>query len=558
MASTKISLQEDSILKLILEFLTTRKLYKAARALEKEASIVNCPYSENVTFLRELVLDGEWDAVEDFAQPLDEMQDFDCRRFHYLVTKQKYLEILFEKCEGNVKDEQALRDSLVSCLNSLQKYCPFKDQFNKLYWYLSVPSLREEPEFSKWNVDSSRMVLFEEIISLLKPIMPLSSSEQNSSTTQRLLDLVSEGLLYENCIEFCQKQAMHKTTDSDFNLTEIRTDFFRVQQPKSCGNFYSWLHSLAPESFVIPFEELNIEVELERQKRTRACVDIKNNALSRSLTLESGTPYKSLYNGCRKDERRRPSDWKGVVHHDQFEFNIKDVSQSCADFDFLVSTDKDLSDPVGEVGDKLFTEEVAVPKPKMECDSRFKTSQSPIKMRKNQQEVVLQRLEEHKRRQQELHQQLAEMTANLGKENGNLETLNVNGDNNEVTSGKSFEALQKSKESFRFLNETYKSPKASISSTNNIVNSASVRGKKDTGERLKALVDENKHFVFPQPTPSSRPQRISIPDESHMGNDSSQSLSMPTSATVPKTPVNNVLPPGLVNLTDGSGVFNTR
>ena len=555
MASTKISLQEDNILKLVLELLSSRKLYKATRALEKEANVVNCPYSDSIKFLRELVLDGEWEAVEDFAQPLEEIQEFDCRKFHFLVTKQKYLETLFEKCESNVEDKQALRDSLVACLNLLEKYSPLKDEYNKLYWYLSVPSLRDEPEFSNWNVDLSRMVLFEEIVTLLKAFIPVNEknlSSKDVATEDRLLSLLSKGLLYENCIDFCQKQAMHRTSASDFSVTNVQTDFFRAQSPHSSGNFYSWLHSLPPETFVTPFEQLSIKVEVEKPRQTRALLNMKNNSLSRSLTFESRTPTKNLFPGSVRVEKKRLSD--GQARYGKFDFNSRDVSQSWADFDMIGTTsDKQRIPVIGE--EDTFPGKVK--EDQLDDEDQFKTILSPRKMRNNQQETVLQRLEEHKKRQQELHRQLAEMTASLaiedGKEAWGEKDAGVlsNGvaSNDTFSSSKSSEVLRKSKESFRFLNEGYKSPKVDMNTSNDSANAMPMKELGDNEANTKALVNDHSHLVSPQTSSSSRPKRISIPDEAHIEV---------LATALPKTPVNRILPPGLVNLSDGSGTFNTR
>lgn len=559
MASTKISLQEDNILKLVLEFLSSRKLYKATRALEKEVNVVNCPYSDSIKFLRELILDGEWDAVEDFAQPLEEIQEFDCRKFHFLVTKQKYLETLFEKCEGIVEDKEGLRDSLVASLNLLEKYSPLKDEYNKLYWYLSVPSLRDEPEFSNWSVDFSRMVLFEEIVTLLKAFIPVyenNSSSKDVATEERLLSLLSKGLLYENCIDFCQKQAMHKTSASDISVTNVQTDFFRAQTPHSSGNFYSWLHSLPPETFVIPFEQLSIEVEVEKPRQTRACVNMKNNSLSRSLTLESRTPTKNLLPGSIRVEKKRLSD--GQACYGKFDFHSRDVSQSWADFDMIGRTrDKQRIPVIGE--EDVFPGKVK--EAPLDDENQSKTIQSPRKMRNNQQETVLQRLEEHKKRQQELHRQLAEMTASLAIEDSkeawgeNDAGVLSNGvaSSDIFSSGKSLEALRKSKESFRFLNEGYESPKVEFNPVNGSANTTLVKDLGDNKASVKALVNDHGHLVSPQTASPGRPQRISIPDEAHVEADTSKLVT-----NIPKTPVNRILPPGLVNLSDGSGAFNTR
>jgi hypothetical protein len=52
-----------------------------------------------VLFLRQLIIDGQWDNALDFAEPLKESPDFDQRSFCYLITKYKYFELLCIKQE---------------------------------------------------------------------------------------------------------------------------------------------------------------------------------------------------------------------------------------------------------------------------------------------------------------------------------------------------------------------------------------------------------------------------------------------------------------------------
>ena len=51
-------------------------------------------YSEDGLFLRQLILDGQWDDVLEFLAPLETVPSYDSRRCRYLVYKHKYLEQL--------------------------------------------------------------------------------------------------------------------------------------------------------------------------------------------------------------------------------------------------------------------------------------------------------------------------------------------------------------------------------------------------------------------------------------------------------------------------------
>ena len=46
-------------------------------AVERETGVINGLYSDDMLFLRQLILDGQWDDVIDFIQPLMSMTGFD-------------------------------------------------------------------------------------------------------------------------------------------------------------------------------------------------------------------------------------------------------------------------------------------------------------------------------------------------------------------------------------------------------------------------------------------------------------------------------------------------
>ena len=68
MDNAQLLLKEEEIIKIILEFLSSRHYHVTMRTLEKESNVFNCDYSDEVFFLRELVLDGDFDEVVDFGK----------------------------------------------------------------------------------------------------------------------------------------------------------------------------------------------------------------------------------------------------------------------------------------------------------------------------------------------------------------------------------------------------------------------------------------------------------------------------------------------------------
>lgn len=94
-----INLTERDIIKLIIEFLQSRELNISQLDLERETGVINSQYSDDVLFLRQLVLDGQWDDVLEFIAPLKQIPAFDAKQFTFIVMKHQYLELLCLKVD---------------------------------------------------------------------------------------------------------------------------------------------------------------------------------------------------------------------------------------------------------------------------------------------------------------------------------------------------------------------------------------------------------------------------------------------------------------------------
>lgn len=63
-------------------------------ALEQEADISLFKYSQEIQFLRQLILDGNWSQVENLLKAVSRKGKFDINRGIFYIKKQTYLEIL--------------------------------------------------------------------------------------------------------------------------------------------------------------------------------------------------------------------------------------------------------------------------------------------------------------------------------------------------------------------------------------------------------------------------------------------------------------------------------
>ena len=298
MNQAKIRIREEDLLKLVLDFLTSRNFNVSMRTLEKESGVVNSPYAEDILFLRELILDGDWDEVLLFVQPFEGLIEFDSKQFKYLILKQKFLELLSLKSHIVGKQAANSIEDVMKTLNLLEENCPSKEEYSNLCWLLTVPNLNERSEFKNWTLDNSRLKCFTAVLDVISKVPTLhrkAKQSRNIAVQDRLLQLVVKGLFYETCIEYCQSKATG-TKPADVNIFSVRTNVLQGIADDYSANLLSWVRNLDDEVFSQPFEQVSVEIILEKlgkvDKNLRHSVDIPKS--SRKESDDENVIFRSL------------------------------------------------------------------------------------------------------------------------------------------------------------------------------------------------------------------------------------------------------------------------
>jgi hypothetical protein len=153
---SRLTLREEDIVRISLEFLSNRELHISQLSLERETGVINGIYSDDVLFLRQLILDGQWDDVIEFITPLEALTDFDMKLFKYTILRHKYIELLCIKSEaggmtitqgGNM---EGAVDEIVQVLGLLEKFSPSKEEYSGLCLLLTLPRLSDHLSYRDW------------------------------------------------------------------------------------------------------------------------------------------------------------------------------------------------------------------------------------------------------------------------------------------------------------------------------------------------------------------------------------------------------------------------
>uniref|UniRef100_A0A8C5DQB1 WD repeat-containing protein 47-like n=1 Tax=Gouania willdenowi TaxID=441366 RepID=A0A8C5DQB1_GOUWI len=269
-ADESINVKEAEVIKLILDFLSSRKLHISMLALEKESGVINGLYSDDMLFLRQLILDGQWEEVMQFIQPLEGMEKFDKKRFRHIILKQKFLEALYVNnaisAAENPQNLELTMQEAVKCLHILEEFCPTKEDYSTLCLLLTLPRLTHHAEFKDWNPSTARVHCFEEACAMVAEFIPADRKLSEAgfrASGNRLSQLLIKGILYECCVEFCQSKA----TGEEISEGEVLLGVDLL-----CGNgcdeldlsLLSWLQNLSPGAFSCSFQQKTLNIHVDR------------------------------------------------------------------------------------------------------------------------------------------------------------------------------------------------------------------------------------------------------------------------------------------------------
>jgi len=288
MPAAHLTLREEDVVRLTLEFLHNRQLHISQLSVERETGVINGEFSDDVVFLRQLVLDGQWDDVLEFIQPLEAIQAFDMRRFRYAVLRHKYVELLCIKNEAGLVTPvpaaggaaavgvgvDSAVDEVVKVMRELERVAPSKEDYSNLCLLLTLPRLTDHLQYRDWNPSSARVQCFQEIFPLVEKFLPGEKKPPDAAPApskcakhDRLLQLIIKGILYESCVKYCQGKATGSPADGPDEMTFSRLLDGPAGFSDSDLSLLSWLQSIPHDTFAVPFEQRTLNVDVERLER---------------------------------------------------------------------------------------------------------------------------------------------------------------------------------------------------------------------------------------------------------------------------------------------------
>ena len=148
-------IKNDAIL-LIMDFLYSQDLIDSLIAIEKETKLSIFSYNKELSFLRKLIIEGNWEESENFLLPLKSNSNFQYNSAIKLLKLQKLYETIETRCD-NLNQEEIIKQ--LKDVKDFLKEEEFKDLIN----LLNKNSIKDIQEFNNWTVNRGRLKTFEKI-----------------------------------------------------------------------------------------------------------------------------------------------------------------------------------------------------------------------------------------------------------------------------------------------------------------------------------------------------------------------------------------------------------
>ena len=154
--------KNDTIL-LIMDFLYSQDLIDSLMVMEKETKLSIFAYNKELSFLRKLIIEGNWEESENFLLPLKSNSNFQYNSAIKLIKLQQIYETIETRFD-NLNQEEIIKQ--LKEIKDFLKEEEFKDLLN----LLNKNSIKDIPKFNNWTVNRGILKTFEQIKELFRVV----------------------------------------------------------------------------------------------------------------------------------------------------------------------------------------------------------------------------------------------------------------------------------------------------------------------------------------------------------------------------------------------------
>ena len=222
---------KNDILLLIMDYLYSTNLIDSLITIEQESKLSIFSYNKELSFLRKLILKGNWNEAENFLLPLKSNPIFNFSSAIYYLKLQKFFETTEVESSNYDQNEIELQ------LKEIRNYST-EEQFKELLNLLNKNTIKEEPKYKNWTINCGRLKTFEKIRELMGVIYPINKEKEK---------IIKDNLLMDFCMKIIGNEKIEKNkiikeiisvVNSKNFIYNKKSDVNNTKKPNNKNNEY--------------------------------------------------------------------------------------------------------------------------------------------------------------------------------------------------------------------------------------------------------------------------------------------------------------------------------
>nr|XP_026695160.1 WD repeat-containing protein 47-like [Ciona intestinalis] len=258
----EILINDYDIINVIVDYLHSRRLFLSASSLEQECGLSpSRKLPECFETIREYSYDGQWDHVRKLIQAFASTFDnFPIKRILFLLFRQRFCELCFHEDAQNVS--LALKD----IIEELQSICTEEEYDQMVELIEGYYTDKEHKYVTKAAMQvATRHECYQDIVLVIEPLFYHQHNANGDEHNQRLISLITKGMLYDKCSAYCCSRAVDNTSNENIDKTQVTSSALNNSSITNVNaSILHWMYSLNDDVFKQRFRDSDVQIIINK------------------------------------------------------------------------------------------------------------------------------------------------------------------------------------------------------------------------------------------------------------------------------------------------------
>ena len=285
---------KNDVILLIMDFLYSSELIDSLITIEKESKLSIFYFNKELSFLRKLIIEGNWEEAENFLLPLESNEIFEYKKAMSILKLQR----IYETIETHSSDLN--QEKIISQLKDIKNFLN-ENEFRDLLDLLNKNTIKEIPKFKNWTVNRGRLNAFNKIKELFKVVYSPQDKKEEK--------IIKNNLLINLLLKICGNGniSKNKLIEKVESFINEKKDM-KIENKNIILNSKNNINDINGNNKTISNKKNNIKNNNIKEKEKKDEIKIKNNKsnekIKKSIKINAKEKEKEIISKTNNDNNK--------------------------------------------------------------------------------------------------------------------------------------------------------------------------------------------------------------------------------------------------------------